>query len=1437
MKIKIIAGSLSILATIFVGQNALAFSGDGDGLSAGSAYQITTCDQLQEMNDDLSGYYILNNNIDCSATANWNSGAGFEPIGDFSNRFIGFLDGQNNTVSDLYINRTTDTGENGGGVHVGLFAIVDEGSAVNNLNLENVDITGWEYVGALAGSLSGTVENVSASGTVDGIYTTTGGLVGAHVAPASLHNSSPLVYTWNGEKYTYVADVGNMLPRDLNGLDLAQIDSWNLVPKADKYSMKISEEYNEIVYYDELALMTFDHAPGYTVVEPLNRTAGMDELRTVSDTPTNPLVSCTDKFGNDCLDSLKDYDDKWSHKDASFVNEWVLDFGDLSAKDNVQLLMRGARDYAANSSGLYDSLRTVQVKDGSGNWVEIYNKKDLGSDGTPRLRSIDLTGKFLSDNYQVKVGFDTLNMNYFAVDTTPQVPFTMNTYHPMKADLQFRGFTAMDKTYYNNHDYDTVSSVPEDLFKNQFGNFTKYGEVNSLLSSTNDQFVVMRYGDHMDIEFPYVAPAEGTERSFILYNEALYKHATNDDIGALGQTTDVLPFQGMTEYSQNTGKDYPMTSENQTYLDEWNTRIYAGKITNGGSTIIDSHASVNVGGDSGNKGGLVGYNTKLITGSYATGDVSGNWAVGGLVGENQAGSQIENCYATGNVTATGNAGGLIGQNYSAGVVSNSYATGNVTGEGERLGGFIGFNSYAGLVSNSYSTGDVVSINNSNAVGGFIGQNHFNSPIDNVFWNNSNDNAELSCVGGTISGGQYNPAISGDKIIWQDYRNGNYDIYLYNLTTQTETRITTDSSHQYEPAISGDKIIWQDYRNGNADIYLYNLTTQTETQITTNGSTQSSPAISGDKIIWQDYRNSNNSDIYLYDLATQTETQITTNGSYLSSPAISGDKIVWQDYRSGNWDIYLYNLTTQTETRITTNSSEQSSPAISGDKIIWQDYRNGNYDIYLYNLTTQTETRITTDSSQQYEPAISGDKIVWYDNRNGSADIYLYNLTTQTETQITTDSSEQAYPAISGDKIVWQDNRNNGSNIYLYDLYTQNESQVVVPEYDCTGISDLSYFKNNSTNQPLASWDFEDIWKTSTALNNGFPRLLWENDPINEGVYAEKFLQDIQAGFISVGGNNPTDTSAITFNVDYTIIAGTAQVVLPAGTIMTKTGGGTIDFTTMDFEDISAALQSASSTTIAGAVSIGIPGFNLSFSQNITVTIPVDASLNGQTLNIYFQNADQTDWTSGLTCTVAEGLCVFQTNHATKYSAGDEPTDIVDEIIEEEAQQAKITSWKAYPYAKPDLKCDERLRVEIKGKHFAKNAEVKIGNTEAFEVNRKSSKKITAKFCMEKLLDNQASRKRTLSVINPDADTEKADKKINLETIITPTTDNTTQTNQTTKDIQQKLVNLGFLDAQYVTGIYGPLTTEAVKKFQADNGIEQVGTVGPLTRAKLEEKGQ
>jgi len=331
--------------------------------------------------------------------------------------------------------------------------------------------------------------------------------------------------------------------------------------------------------------------------------------------------------------------------------------------------------------------------------------------------------------------------------------------------------------------------------------------------------------------------------------------------------------------------------------------------------------------------------------------------------------------------------------------------------------------------------------------------------------------------------QVDPAAYGDRVVWQDERNGNWDIYMYNLSTSVETRITTNESNQTKPAIYGDRIVWQDDRNNNWDIYMYDLHTRKETQITDKSNDQVNPAIYRDRIVWQDERNGN-WDIYMYDLSAQKETQITTDKSDQTDPAIYGDRIVWQDERDGR-EIYLHELSTSrklfnlfwnsqgfdlisiftnsdkskirkmitrltsSECGITACETDKYEPAaIYGSKVVWADWcikdpNNSNTyipGIYMYDVSTSTETLITTGFVSDEScllPTIYEKRIVWQDERDGNSDIFMYDLSTSAETRITTDESNQIKPAIYGDRIVWQDERNGNWDIYVCTLASAN----------------------------------------------------------------------------------------------------------------------------------------------------------------------------------------------------------------------------------------------------------------------------------------------------------------------------------------------------------------------------------------------------------------
>ncbi len=134
---------------------------------------------------------------------------------------------------------------------------------------------------------------------------------------------------------------------------------------------------------------------------------------------------------------------------------------------------------------------------------------------------------------------------------------------------------------------------------------------------------------------------------------------------------------------------------------------YGGLVGYNNGTIKNCYSTATVTSPGGNVGGLAGYNGKTIENCFAIGDVTGYGSsqmagTGGLVGHNNTSATIKSCYSTGNVEGDYYIGGLVGRNYAT--IQDCYSTGNVIGKSV-AGGIVGsYNS--GTIINCYYVGDV-----------------------------------------------------------------------------------------------------------------------------------------------------------------------------------------------------------------------------------------------------------------------------------------------------------------------------------------------------------------------------------------------------------------------------------------------------------------------------------------------------------------------------------------------------------------------------------------------------------------------------------------------------------------------------------------------------------------------------------------------------------
>jgi hypothetical protein len=138
-------------------------------------WQIKTLTNLENVRNYLGAnhtdkFFIQIADIDAADTRNWDSEAGFLPIGS-DTAFAGNYDGYGYKIRNLYIDRTNLD-------RVGLFGRTD-GATLKNIHLENHTISGKHRVGGIVGNMENSkISNCSASGSVNGTSGWIGGLVG-----------------------------------------------------------------------------------------------------------------------------------------------------------------------------------------------------------------------------------------------------------------------------------------------------------------------------------------------------------------------------------------------------------------------------------------------------------------------------------------------------------------------------------------------------------------------------------------------------------------------------------------------------------------------------------------------------------------------------------------------------------------------------------------------------------------------------------------------------------------------------------------------------------------------------------------------------------------------------------------------------------------------------------------------------------------------------------------------------------------------------------------------------------------------------------------------------------------------------------------------------------------------------------------------------------
>jgi beta propeller repeat protein len=314
--------------------------------------------------------------------------------------------------------------------------------------------------------------------------------------------------------------------------------------------------------------------------------------------------------------------------------------------------------------------------------------------------------------------------------------------------------------------------------------------------------------------------------------------------------------------------------------------------------------------------------------------------------------------------------------------------------------------------------------------------------------------------------------------------GNVDVYLYNIDSDTHTRITNSDAYETRAILSEDYIFFvhKEINPQNNAIYMYNRNTSAVTLVENLSTDYGVPRVfTNDLFVYVTYDmdiadkklTSKSSCIKTYDSVSQTiETIVEVDCHIHSLIEADGEKLVWADGRNGNLDIFMYDLDTGIETTICDDPNEQRWPCIAGDLVVWEDHRNDynnddpgatppiydhDYgDIYGYIISTGTEIGIdTTTGMSSFSPALSYNSLnnclscvhlnceCGSTSAPGTIQLTTFSLplpSPPTIRPITPWLSKKTDPRISGNWVFWGDDINadatypSNSDTFFYSIY-------------------------------------------------------------------------------------------------------------------------------------------------------------------------------------------------------------------------------------------------------------------------------------------------------------------------------------------------------------------------------------------------------------------
>jgi tetratricopeptide (TPR) repeat protein len=423
-------------------------------------------------------------------------------------------------------------------------------------------------------------------------------------AQQRLKGSCPFLFTWDGERFAFVADFMWSSPlgmyinaQNAGGLG-GQAAEWvrvrgdQLVPRDGHYEVRVNANLWETHFFDHLALHVVDHPPGTELycderfaLEPFAPNFQLMEQ-------TRPVAKATDHLGGDATEVVRAVDGVYLDrcgrgKYQGITNDhWVeVDLGDDAPTTGPVWLVAHGWIHPTDSSinfaieqGEHVKPRglSLEVPDGSGGWKPVRTGIGFpaGKNKTALIRLDGVNGPGVARRFRLRTNMEIFwDALHYARGSAAEGRKTELL--PVAADLRFRGILEMTQANPSSPElphYDRLASHGQP-WRDLIGFHTRYGDIRELVERVDDRYAIVNAGDDIALRFAVPpGPPPGWVRDFVWVSDGWEK---DGDLNTrFGKTVLPLPYHGMPRYDVPPGRleDDPVFRRHRKDWDVFHTR-------------------------------------------------------------------------------------------------------------------------------------------------------------------------------------------------------------------------------------------------------------------------------------------------------------------------------------------------------------------------------------------------------------------------------------------------------------------------------------------------------------------------------------------------------------------------------------------------------------------------------------------------------------------------------------------------------------------------------------------------------------------------------------------------------------------------------------------------------------------------------------------------